>query len=112
MRTESTAAWQDRARARMAELGLTQSQIAERISRSQSTLACWLSGRNIPNLNDIEALAQALEMEPAVLAYGSPAPLHEAGRRILSVLERLPEQEQEKLASVLSHLAGVGSTEN
>lgn len=98
----------------MSALGLTQSQVAERLSRSQSTLACWLSGRNIPNLNDIEALARVLDLEPALLAFGAP-PMHGAtARRILAVIERLPETEQKKLESVLSHLAGVGAiaTEN
>ncbi|UGA37915.1 XRE family transcriptional regulator [Chromobacterium haemolyticum] len=62
--------WQDRARAMMIQKKLSQRTVAERMNRSQSTFACWLNGRNIPNLEDINQLARALEVSAPWLAYG------------------------------------------
>ncbi|WP_110313179.1 helix-turn-helix domain-containing protein [Aquitalea magnusonii] len=98
--------WQTRARRVMAEKKLTQRKVADLMSRSQSTFACWLSGRNTPNLDDIQALSNALGVSPAWLVYGVQSRENPIVGRILSVLQELPEEDAAKLADVFETLAG------
>lgn len=99
--------WQERAREVMRTKGLTQRAVAERMNRSQSTFACWLNGRNIPNLDDMDALAEALGVDAAWLAYGIEVRANPVVGRIMDAIHELPADETKKLADVLEALKGV-----
>lgn len=98
--------WQERARATMRKKELTQRDVAEKMHRAQSTLACWLNGRNKPNLDDIDQLAAALGVDAAWLAYGIESRADPITGRILDILKELPEAEGKKLADVFEALKG------
>jgi transcriptional regulator with XRE-family HTH domain len=59
--------------------GLTQSELAERAGFNQRTISHWEQGQREPLLSNVQALAQALGVECAVLcaarvAVPTPAP--------------------------------------
>ncbi|OBU84568.1 hypothetical protein MY55_21285 [Chromobacterium subtsugae] len=98
--------WQERAREVMRDKKLTQRAVADRMHRSQSTFACWLNGRNVPNLEDIDALAGALGVDAAWLAYGIEVRANPVVGRIMDAIHELPAGETQKLADVLEALKG------
>lgn len=55
---------------RMAELGLTQSDIARRLDTNQSTVSRWLRG-SIPNRRILSDLCVVLACNPEWLAFGT-----------------------------------------
>lgn len=98
--------WQERAREVMRTKKLTQRTVAERMHRSQSTFACWLNGRNIPNLDDMDSLAEALGVDAAWLSYGIENRANPVVGRIMDAIHELPADETKKLADVLEALKG------
>lgn len=99
--------WQDRARHIMRDKKLSQRAVAERMNRSQSTFACWLSGRNVPNLEDMDQLASALGVDTPWLVYGIEYREDPIVGRIVDVIKDLPAEESEKLAEVFEAIKGV-----
>lgn len=56
-----------------AAAGLTQTELAERISAAQSTVATWERGKNEPNLAQILRLGRVLHKSPEWLAFAIDA---------------------------------------
>lgn len=54
-------------RERMDELGINQTELAERLDRDKSHVSSMLSGRRHPGLQSLEAFASALRLEPSDL---------------------------------------------
>lgn len=54
-------------RARMAELGINQQELADRLNVGKSYVSQMLSGYRRPGLESLEMFAKALDMEPADL---------------------------------------------
>ena len=50
--------------------GLTQDALAERLHVTRQAVSNWETGKNQPDLETLEALAGALDLEPAELIYG------------------------------------------
>lgn len=55
------------ARRRREELGLTQSQLAERLGIWQGSLANWELGKREPRSTELRAWARALQLDPGDL---------------------------------------------
>jgi predicted transcriptional regulator len=53
---------------------LSQVQLAERALRDQVWIHRIEAGKVLPRIDDVEVLAAALEMSPAMLLYGPPPP--------------------------------------
>ena len=68
--THNISGWRDRARERMAEKRITQRALAEMLDVTQGTIGHWLAGRREPDLTMISALAAALDLDVAYLAFG------------------------------------------
>ena len=62
--------WQDRVKARLKELGMTQDALAKKIGVTRSAITHYLAGRRAPSLNQFVELAKALETSPGWLQYG------------------------------------------
>lgn len=54
--------WQDLAKSRMKEVGMTQEQLAEALGMTQGGLGHWLNGRREPNLEVIAKIFKILQM--------------------------------------------------
>ena len=61
------AAVGNRIRARREELGLSQAALAERLMRTQTAISYWEGGHRSPDVEDLVALAEALDLEPGEL---------------------------------------------
>lgn len=72
-RSAPPTAFAARVRERMAALGLTQSQLAQRVGLRQSTVSWWTRG-GIPRTPNLPALADALETSVEWLLTGADAP--------------------------------------
>jgi SOS-response transcriptional repressor LexA len=59
--------WNDLAKARMKEIRVTQSQLAEQIGASQSGVAHWLGGNREPSLEVIAEILKILGLEKMIL---------------------------------------------
>lgn len=68
--THNISGWRDRARERMTEMHITQRALAETLDVTQGTIGHWLAGRREPDLSMISALAEALGLDVAYLAFG------------------------------------------
>ncbi len=62
----------NRIRARREELGLSQAALADRLSRTQTAISYWEAGRRSPDVEDLVALADALDLEPGDLLTAAP----------------------------------------
>ena len=56
------------------EKGLTQQQLADQLNLSNKTISKWESGNGSPDLSNLEALAQALEVTTDELLQGERRP--------------------------------------
>lgn len=57
-----------------AELGLTQSQLAERSGLSLSAIKAYEAGRNMPGARELRELCQALQVSPNKMLFGKELP--------------------------------------
>jgi Zn-dependent peptidase ImmA (M78 family)/DNA-binding XRE family transcriptional regulator len=62
----------NRIRARREELGLSQAALAERLNRTQTSISYWEAGQRSPDVEDLVALADALDLEPGDLLTDAP----------------------------------------
>lgn len=60
--------WNELAKARMKELGVTQERLAEKLGVTQGAVAHWLSGRREPDLQTIGRVLKALDLPPLSVA--------------------------------------------
>ena len=65
-------------------LGLTQDQLAERLYVTRQTVSSWERGASQPSVQQLEAIAEALETDPMTLLYG-PRPRYRPCRRQVAV---------------------------
>ena len=85
--------------------GLTQEQLAERLGKPRPTVARWESGRHVPSMETVRAIADACGLE---LTYG----LANADDSYVSLIERqLALTPGERLDDWSQRSAGVFSTE-
>src|SRR5919204_4099670 len=63
----------NRIRSRREELGLSQATLAERLNRTQTSISYWEAGRRSPDVEDLVALADALDLQPADLLVRASA---------------------------------------
>ena len=54
------------------ELGLSQEQLAEKLSVTRQAVSNWETGRTQPSLEMLEALAKAFEVDLLTVIYGQP----------------------------------------
>lgn len=54
--------WNDLAKARMKEIGITQERLAELLGKTQGAIGHWLNGRREPSIEDIAAIMKILGM--------------------------------------------------
>ncbi|WP_459781239.1 LexA family protein [Photobacterium sp. R1] len=59
--------WNELAKARMKEIGVTQEQLAEMLGKTQGAIAHWLNKRREPSISDIANIMKALKLESLVL---------------------------------------------
>src|SRR5438270_636065 len=79
----------DRIKAAIKLAGLTQSELAKRLSISQAAVSAWSKGTKMPTPENIEAMAAALSASPQWLAYGEgpgPTPDLAAARLLYQAL--------------------------
>jgi len=98
--------WVDRMEAKRKLLGLTQDDLAEKLSVTVGAYQHWLSRRRVPDKLDVfEAIAKALKMSPSFLLYGVYDPENPKTNEVLSLMERMPEYKQEMLVAAAKSLA-------
>lgn len=59
--------WNDLAKARMKEVGITQEKLAEMLGRTQGAIGHWLNGRREPGIDDIAAIMKIIGLSEMVL---------------------------------------------
>lgn len=90
-----------------AELGLTQSQLADRSGLSLSAIKAYEAGRNMPGARELRELCQALQVSPNKLLFGKELPFEDVSMANL-LIEGNPEDVQvatSRTALLLSLLA-------
>lgn len=96
----------DRLTARRKELGLTQQQVADKVSKSSVSVFKWENGQAEPKGKTLFALSQALKCSPTWLLFGDedqsplaadrlPVELDDRQKRLLELFDSLPESEKE-----------------
>lgn len=63
--------WMERARNRMRTLGISQEDLAERLTCTRGAVGHYLAGRRQPSLKQFEVIARALNTDLIWLLYGS-----------------------------------------
>ena len=59
--------WNELAKARMKEIGMTQERLAESLQKTQGAIGHWLNGRREPSIEDIAAIMKIIGMKELVL---------------------------------------------
>ena len=83
--------WRERARARMKQLGVSQERLGESFGVGPAAIQKWLAGDRQPSLDQINQIADLLDVTRTWLTYG----LDEA-----STLDGLPQKSE----AILRHL--------
>ena len=65
-----TESWMDRARKQMQLLGIPQGKLAKNLDCTRGAIGHYLSGRRNPTLEQLDKIAQLLNVNPAWLLYG------------------------------------------
>ena len=89
--------WRDRARARMKAAGITQERLAQNFGMSPAAIQKWLAGDRQPTFEQINQIAQALNVSQPWLTYGLDSTsridgLPDTPRKVLSDLIRLERE--------------------
>lgn len=61
-------AWNELAKARMKQIGLTQDKLAETLGKTQGAIGHWLNGRREPSIEDIASIMKAIGLKELVLS--------------------------------------------
>ena len=72
--SRKTELFVDRMKLCMALKGVNQKDLADMSSIPYQTISSWARGVTIPRIDNIERLAQALDVNPGWLAYGDGDP--------------------------------------
>lgn len=62
--------WQERARARMREIGLSQEKLAEQFGMTPAGIQKWLAGTRQPSFDEINLIADRIGVTRTWLTYG------------------------------------------
>jgi transcriptional regulator with XRE-family HTH domain len=62
----------DRIRRAREARGLTRTELAARIGRTEQTQTCWEKGRRTPSIANLQVIAEALDMRLADMLDGEP----------------------------------------
>ena len=89
--------WRERARVRMRDAGITQERLAQEFGMTPAAIQKWLAGDRQPSLEQINQVAQALNVTPTWLVYGLDSShttegLADGPRRLLGDLIRLERE--------------------
>lgn len=60
--------WNQLAKARMKQIGLTQERLAEALGKTQGAIGHWLNGRREPSIEDISAMMKVLGLKELILS--------------------------------------------
>ena len=63
--------WEDRIKARMKDLDLTQEELAHKLGVTRGAVTHYLAGRRVPPLRQFQKLAAILKADPAWLQFGT-----------------------------------------
>ncbi|WP_341304705.1 S24 family peptidase [Pseudomonas sp. TMP25] len=77
--------WNELAKARMKELGVTQEGLAERLGVTQGAVAHWISGRREPDLSTIGKVLETLGL-PAMQMGAGTTPAIEANAELIGAM--------------------------
>ena len=80
---------------RRKELGLTQAQVAERISMEKESLSRMEAGKITPSLHRLEKIATALDCPIADLLRDTSPDTQTQAKTLADLIRPLPQQEQE-----------------
>jgi transcriptional regulator with XRE-family HTH domain len=83
--------WQKRLKNWMAEAEVTQDYLAGRMSRSQGTIAHWLSGRREINLSDFLQMCEFAGADPQYILFGAIPRENPADLELNKLLVKFPE---------------------
>ncbi len=85
--------------------GFLQSELAERLGVSKSTVSMWETGDRTPTMETLEAIADVLNVAPAVLWGSSPLPAAMDGSGLtteeMDLIEAFRAASPEKRAALL-----------
>lgn len=59
--------WNELAKARMKQLGITQDKLAESLGKTQGAIGHWLNGRREPSIDDIASIMKQLGLKELIL---------------------------------------------
>jgi len=60
--------WNELAKARMKQVGITQDKLAEALGKTQGAIGHWLNGRREPSIEDIAAVMKQLGLKELILS--------------------------------------------
>ena len=91
--------WRDRANEARKSKGITQEKLAESLEMTPGGVQKWLAGKTQPTLDDINRIAEVLEVPPVWLTHGLEPDdvldgLDEAARQTLRRFIRAERQER------------------
>jgi transcriptional regulator with XRE-family HTH domain len=102
--------WQNKAKARLKALGMTQDHLADQLDVSKGTVSHWLSGRHQPSISRLIRIAHLLEIPFAeLIAHDDAICQNQWELSMLRVLRTIPPGQQGQVDMVLTTFAkGLG----
>ncbi len=92
--------WNDLARSRMKEVGITQERLAEMLGKTQGAIGHWLNGRREPSIEDIAAIMKILGMNEIRLSSDGTVAEPSAGTNVTSIEPYYPGRKYPVLSKV------------
>lgn len=95
---------------------ITQTQLAKKLNLTQSTIAYYESGKKMPTLENVEAIANFFNisvdyllgrtniMSPSILSINEPGPKYSIENNIEEEIEKLSPESQEELKKYMELL--------
>lgn len=92
--------WNDLARSRMKEAGITQERLAEMLGKTQGAIGHWLTGRREPSIEDIAAIMKILGMNEIRLSSDGTVADPSSGTNVTSIEPYYPGRKYPVLSKV------------
>ncbi len=89
---------------RRKELGLTQAHLAEQMKMEPESISRFERGVTLPSLTALEKLAGLLDTTIAALLAEYPEEVYPEAQRITALMQNLPLDKRQRLASVVEDL--------